>query len=171
MTDRGGAAYRAAHAPRMIDATDHPAYRLFEARFAELRRSRRTETLLIFAILGLLLRSRRVDRVLAVEHRRRLARIGEYFGKLFCIEPERGADPVAVLAWPHLFGGVKQPQSIAYWFYRIDIYRTLLWQTMQMAMLATVMGFTGAFVLSFPAARNLVRDSRSHSGSRAGCWR
>ncbi len=29
---------------------------------------------------------------------------------------------MAVLAWPHLFGGVKEPQSIAYWFYRINVY-------------------------------------------------
>jgi branched-chain amino acid transport system ATP-binding protein len=56
----------------------------------------------------------------------------------------------------HLFGGVKQPQSLAYWFYRFGTYAALLWQTVQMAVLATVMGFTGAFVLSFPAARNLV---------------
>jgi len=32
-------------------------------------------------------------------------RIGEYFSKLFSIEPTRGAEPVAVLAWAHLFGG------------------------------------------------------------------
>jgi phosphonate transport system permease protein len=32
-----------------------------------------------------------------------------------------------------------------------------MWQTIQMAVLATVMGFTGAVVLSFPAARNLMR--------------
>ena len=89
-----------------------------------------------------------------------LPRIGEYFGKLFSVEPSRGADPVAVLALPHLFGGVKQPQSIAYWFYRIGIYLTLLWQTIQMAILATAIGFSLAVVLCFPATRPLL-------GSRA----
>ena len=143
----------------MSDATDHPAYRLFEARFAELRRGRRTETLLTVAIAGLLVLVSVADtefypsRIVAG-----LPRIGEYFGKLFSVVPERGADPVPVLALPHLLGGVKQPQSLAYWFYRIGTYATLLWQTVQMAVLATVMGFTGAFVLSFPAARNLVRN-------------
>ncbi|MBN8901878.1 MAG: phosphonate ABC transporter, permease protein PhnE, partial [Rhodospirillales bacterium] len=88
-----------------------------------------------------------------------LPRIGEYFGKLFSIEPARGAAPVPVLAWDHLFQGVKQPQSIAYWFYRIDVYLVLLWQTVQMAILASVMGFTAAFVLSFPATRTLVRST------------
>ena len=75
------------------------------------------------------------------------------------MEPQRGAEPVAVLSLAHLFGGVKEPQSLAYWFYRIDIYATLLWQTVQMAILATVMGFAVAFVLSFPAARNLARHA------------
>ena len=144
----------------MIDATDHPAYRLFEARFAQLRRSRRTETLLVCAILGLLV----AVSVVSTEFypssiAAGLPKIGEYFVKLFGVAPERGADPVPVLAFSHLFGGVKQPQSIAYWFYRIDTYLTLLWQTVQMAVLATVMGFTGAFVLSFLASRNLVRNS------------
>ena len=154
---RGGAA-AAPRSSTMSDATDHPAYRLFEARFAELRRGRRTETLLTVAIAGLLVLVSVADtefypsRIVAG-----LPRIGEYFGKLFSVVPERGADPVPVLALPHLLGGVKQPQSLAYWFYRIGTYATLLWQTVQMAVLATVMGFT-AFVLSFPAARNLVRN-------------
>jgi phosphonate transport system permease protein len=155
---RGGAA-AAPRSSTMSDATDHPAYRLFEARFAELRRGRRTETLLTVAIVGLLVLVSVIDtelypsRIVAG-----LPRIGEYFGKLFSVVPERGADPVPVLALSHLFGGVKQPQSLAYWFYRIGTYATLLWQTVQMAVLATVMGFTGAFVLSFPAARNLIRN-------------
>jgi phosphonate transport system permease protein len=141
------------------DAIEHPAYRVFAARYAALRRARRSETLLAIAIVSLLILVSVVDtefyptRIIAG-----VPRIGEYFGKLFSVVPERGADPVPVLALAHLFGGVKEPQSIAYWFYRIGTYATLLWQTIQMAVLATVMGFTGAFVLSFPAARNLVRN-------------
>jgi phosphonate transport system permease protein len=147
------------HRPRVSDATEDPAYRLFEARFAALRRSRRTETLLVLTILGLLV----LVSVVSTEFypsqiAAGLPKIGEYFVKLFSVVPERGADPVPVLALSHLFGGVKQPQSLAYWFYRIGTYATLLWQTVQMAVLATVMGFTGAFVLSFPAARNLVHN-------------
>ena len=141
----------------MSDATDDPAYRLFEARFAALRRSRRTETLLAIAIVALLLV---ISVVSTAFYPSRIAaglpKIGEYFAKLFSVVPERGGDPVPVLALSHLFGGTRQPQSLAYWFYRIGTYAGLLWQTVQMAVLATVMGFTGAFVLSFPAARNLV---------------
>src|SRR5262249_40047571 len=120
---------------------------------------RRSETLLGTAIIALLILIAVIDtefhptRIIAG-----LPRIGEYFGKLFSIVPVRGAEPVPVLAFAHLFDGVKQPQSIAYWFYRFGTYATLLWQTIQMAVLGTVMGFTGAFVLSFLAARNLLSN-------------
>ncbi|MBN8872951.1 MAG: phosphonate ABC transporter, permease protein PhnE [Rhodospirillales bacterium] len=143
-----------------LHPTQDPSWRLFQERFGRLQRARRAETLLLVAIAALLL-------VIAAAYTdfspaqvaAGLPRIGEYFGKLFSIEPARGAAPVPVLAWDHLFQGVKQPQSIAYWFYRIDVYLVLLWQTVQMAILASVMGFTAAFVLSFPATRTLVRST------------
>ena len=141
------------------DPTHDAAYRLFQQRFGALRRARQMEPLLTVAIVALLFVVAAVwtdfmpDRVLAG-----LPRIGEYFGKLLSIEPKRGADPVSVLAWSHVFGGVKQPQSIAYWFYRIDVYVRLLWQTIQMAILATAIGFAGAVALCFPATRSLVQS-------------
>ena len=141
----------------MTDATDTAAYRVFAVRFARQQRVRRTETLLGMALLALLIVVAAIDtefyptRIIAG-----LPRIGDYFGKLFSIVPTRGAQPVPVLAFAHLFGGVKEPQSLAYWFYRFGTYETLLWQTIQMAVVGTVMGFTGGFVLSFPAARNLL---------------
>jgi phosphonate transport system permease protein len=139
------------------DPTSHPSYRLFQQRFDALRRSRRTETLLTFAIIVLLVvASAAWTDFLPSQVANGLPRIGEYFGKLFSIEPTRGADPVAVLALPHVFGGVKQPQSIAYWFYRIDVYLALLWQTIQMAILATAIGFALAVALCFPATKPLV---------------
>jgi len=141
-----------------VGASEQRAYRAFQARYVEMRRARRTETLLVAAIFCLLV----LVSVVSTEfYPGRLAagvpKIGEYFVKLFSIVPQRGAQPEPVLALSHLFGGAKEPQSIAYWFYRFGTYASLLWQTVQMAVLATVMGFTGAFVLSFPAARNLVR--------------
>jgi phosphonate transport system permease protein len=144
----------------VTDPAEHPAYRLFETRFAELRRSRRTETLLACTVLGLFCAVSVVSTDFYLSSiAAGLPKIGEYFAKLFSVVPERGADPVPVLSLSHLFGGVKQPQSLAYWFYRIDTYLSLLWQTVQMAVLATVMGFTAAFALSFPASRNLVRNA------------
>jgi phosphonate transport system permease protein len=139
------------------DPTNDPAWRLFQRRFGTLRRARRTETLLgvAIAILLFLVAAAWTD-FLPNRIAAGLPRIGEYFGKLFSIEPTRGAEPVAVLAWAHLFGSVRQPQSIAYWFYRIDVYLALLWQTVQMAILATTLGFGAAFVLSFPATGRFV---------------
>jgi phosphonate transport system permease protein len=104
----------------MSDATNDPAYRQFETHFAALRRSRRTETWLIVAVVCLLVLVSAVatefypSRILAG-----IPRIGEYFAKLFSIVPERGAEPVPVLSLAHFFGGVKEPQSLAYWFYAL----------------------------------------------------
>jgi phosphonate transport system permease protein len=143
----------------IADPVDDPAYRLFQQRFGSLRRSRQTETLLTFAIIILLFVVSSVwtdfspDQVAAG-----IPRIGEYFGKLLSIEPQSGGGSVPVLAWAHLFGGVKEPQSVAYWFYRFDVYATLLWQTIQMAILATAIGFGAGFALSFPATGTLLRN-------------
>ena len=137
--------------------TEDPAYRLFLHRFGALRRARQTESLLTVTAVVLLFVVAAAwtdfspEKVLGG-----LPRIGEYFVKLFSIEPKRGEPAVSVLAWAHLFGGVKEPQSVAYWFYRISTYATLLWQTVQMAILATALGFGAAFVLSFPATHTFV---------------
>jgi phosphonate transport system permease protein len=140
-----------------VNPVDAPEYRLFQQRFGSLRRSRRTETLLTFAAVILLFVAAASWTDLSIETiSTGLPRIGEYFGKMFSIEPKRNAAPIAVLALPHLFGGVREPQSVAYWFYRIDIYLSLLWQTIEMAVLATALGFAAAFALSFPATRIFV---------------
>ncbi len=141
-----------------MDPADDPAVRLFNQRFGAVLRARRTETLLTCAVIVLLYIVSAAwtdfspEKVLTG-----LPRIGEYFGKLFSIEPTPGHS-VSVLAWPHLFGGVKEPQSLAYWFYRIGVYVRLLWQTIEMAILSTAMGFAGAFILSFPATFILLRN-------------
>jgi len=140
-----------------LNPTDDPAYRLFQQRFGALRRSRQTESLLTVATVILLFVVAATWTDFSPEKiAGGIPRIGEYFGKLFSIEPNRGAPPVSVLAWAHLFGGAKEPQSIAYWFYRIGVYASLLWQTVQMAILATALGFAAAFALSFPATRTFV---------------
>jgi phosphonate transport system permease protein len=144
-----------------VDPVDDPVYRLFLRRFGALRRSRRIETVVAFAAVVLLfvLAAAWTDFSLR-QVAGGLPHIGAYFGKLFSIEPTPQAGPVAVLAMGHLFGGVKEPQSIAYWFYRINVYAALLWQTIEMAILATVFGFAAAFALSFAATRTLV-DARA----------
>lgn len=139
------------------NAIDDPAYRLFQQRFGALRRSRRTESLLtVAAVILLFLIAAAWTDFSPPKIADGLPRIGEYFGKLFSIEPKGSATSIGVLALPHVFGGVKEPQSIAYWFYRTPIYLSLLWQTIQMAVLATALGFGAAFALSFPATHTFV---------------
>jgi phosphonate transport system permease protein len=141
------------------DPTAHPSYVLFLQRFGKLRRQRQMETLLTVLIAVLIFVAAAAwtdfspDRVLAG-----IPRIGQYFDKLFTIIPHRGDAPVPVLSATHFLGGVKEPQSLAYWFYRLGTYLRLLWQTVQMAIVATVMGFTIAFVLCFPATQSLVAN-------------
>jgi len=140
-----------------LNPTDDPAYRLFQQRFGGLRRSRRTESLLTVATVVLLFVIAAAWTDFSPEKiANGIPRIGEYFGKLFSIEPKGSPGPIGVLAWPHLFGGVREPQSIAYWFYRIGTYASLLWQTVEMAILSTALGFGAAFALSFPATRIFV---------------
>ena len=73
-----------------------------------------------------------------------LPRVGDYFGKLV---PE--LRPGALLAGPTTEG------SLAYWFYRLDAWLWLLFETSQMAALATLAGGSVALLLCFPAAANL----------------
>lgn len=72
-------------------------------------------------------------------------RMGAYFGQL-----------IPDLRWPVLFAGAETPGSLAYWFYRLDIWLRLLLETSQMAALATLLGAGLALPLSFFASANLV---------------
>jgi phosphonate transport system permease protein len=140
-----------------LDPTDDPTYRLFRQRFGALRRSRQTESLLtVAAVLLLFMIAAAWTDLSPGKIADGIPRIGEYFGKLFSIEPKGSSGPIGVLALPHLLGGVKEPQSVAYWFYRIGTYLSLLWQTIEMAILSTAIGFGAAFALSFPATRIFV---------------
>ena len=71
-------------------------------------------------------------------------RVGEYFAKL-----------VPALEWRHLFGGVKTEGSLAFWFYRLDSWAWLLFETSQIAALATLGGAMAAFLFCFLASANL----------------
>ena len=81
-----------------------------------------------------------------------LPRLGEYVGKLLP-DLRQGA----------LLGGPETEGSFAYWFYRLyrgkqgfwDSWLGLLFETSQMAALATLGGAGLALLLCFPAARNL----------------
>jgi len=73
-----------------------------------------------------------------------LPRIGEYFSRM-----------TPNLAWQHLFAGPKVEGSLAFWFYRLPTWAWLLFETANMAAMATIGGSAIAFLLAFPASRNL----------------
>ncbi|MGE0419176.1 MAG: phosphonate ABC transporter, permease protein PhnE [Acetobacteraceae bacterium] len=73
-----------------------------------------------------------------------LPRAAEYLAKLV---PDLRPDV--------LFDGTKTEGSIAYWMYRLDSWLWLLFETSQMAALATLGGAVGALLSCFPAATNL----------------
>jgi phosphonate transport system permease protein len=71
-------------------------------------------------------------------------RIGEYFSKLL---PD--------LRLGVLLADTKTAGSFSYWMYRADSWLWLLFETSQIAALATLGGAAVAFLLCFPAAENL----------------
>jgi phosphonate transport system permease protein len=78
-------------------------------------------------------------------------RIGEYLAKL-----------VPDLRLPVLFAGTGTQGSLAYWMYRLDSWLWLLFETSQMAALATLSGAAVALLLCFPAAANLAPKRTVH---------
>ncbi|MEL6582953.1 MAG: phosphonate ABC transporter, permease protein PhnE [Pseudomonadota bacterium] len=82
-----------------------------------------------------------------------LPRIFEYFGTI-----------IPDLQWDVLFegrdaNGRAVPGSLTFWYTDFWDYLILLWETILMAITATIIGTAVAFVLSFPAASNLAPNS------------
>jgi phosphonate transport system permease protein len=73
-----------------------------------------------------------------------LPRIGEYFYRI-----------LPTLRWDTLFADWETDGSLASWFYRLDKWLWLIFETSQMALLATLFGGLVGFTLCFPAARNV----------------
>lgn len=80
-----------------------------------------------------------------------LPRAGEYFLKL-----------IPNLRPGVLFAGTETDGSLAFWMYRLDSWLWLLFETSQMAALATLGGTLGALLFSFPAARNLAPNALTY---------
>lgn len=116
-----------------------------EAAFLRRAGSRRVATLAGFALLAAaLLASAWISEAWPSSIAAGLPRVGEYFGKL-----------VPDLRWDALLGGTKTEGSVAFWFYRLDSWLLLLFETSQMAALATLAGGAVALLCCFPAAANL----------------
>jgi phosphonate transport system permease protein len=150
MTDipmMGGSAGASGDAPRDAVAT-------FERHRAELRASKR---LWNFLALGLFALCLGLSIWISQFYPDRLAsgipRILEYFGTI-----------IPDLQWEVLFAprgadGRAVPGSLTFWYTDFWDYVALLWETILMAITATLLGAAAAFVLSFPAAANLAPNS------------
>ena len=116
-----------------------------EAEFHVRRRMRRRASIGYGAVfLALLAVSARVSEVYPRSLIDGLPRAGEYFHKL-----------LPTLHAAALFAGPKVEGSLAYWMYRLDAWAWLLFETSQIAALATLMGAAAAALACFPAAANL----------------
>ena len=129
-----------------------------EAAFQTRRRSRRIAISAGGAVLALCLAiSARVSEVYPSALLAGLPRVGDYFGKL-----------APHLRWDALFAGSGTEGSLAYWMYRLDSWLWLLFETSQMALLATLGGAVLAFLLCFPAAANLAPNRKIYILFRRG---
>lgn len=63
-------------------------------------------------------------------------------------------ETVPVLHWDQLFADVHTKGSLAYWGYRLPIQLPLIWETLQLALAATLVAVAVATLLAFMAARN-----------------
>ena len=122
----------------------------FEQHRKDLRRQKMVMNLLFAGgFLLLLAFSINVSRFFPERLAAGLPRIFEYFGTI-----------LPNLQWDVLFDGRNDagratPGSILYWYSDIGKYLRLLFETILMALTATIIGAALAFLLSFPAARNL----------------
>ena len=80
-----------------------------------------------------------------------LPRAGDYLMKL-----------VPDLRWSVLFADTKTEGSLAFWMYRLDSWLWLLFETSQIAALATLSGALLGFLLCFPAAINLAPNRTTY---------
>lgn len=127
-----------------------------EAEFQAARRVRRRATFFSGAVLLVCLY---VAAWLSEVHPATLAaglpRIGEYFWRI-----------VPTLRWEVLFADWETEGSLASWFYRADKWAWLIFETSQMALLATLGGGLVGLALCFPAARNLAPSPLAYQLSR-----
>ena len=123
-----------------------------EQRWQERHRQRRAATLGYGALLLVCLAiSAWVSEAFPETLARGLPQVGVYFGKL-----------VPALRWEHLLEGPKTEGALAYWFYRIDSWGWMLFETTQIAALATLLGSVAAFCACFAASANLAPNRATY---------
>jgi phosphonate transport system permease protein len=123
-----------------------------EAAFQAARRERRNATLLWGAVLlGCVYLAALVSEASPEAILAGLPRIGEYFHRI-----------LPTLRWETLFADWETEGSLASWFYRLDKWLWLIFETSQMALLATVAGTAVSLALCCVAARNTAPNAWSY---------
>lgn len=141
--------------------TSTDAVHIFERHRAEMRASKRAMNILALAIFAICLAlSMWISNFTPERLANGVPRIFEYFQTI-----------IPSLQWDVLFEGRNAsgnavPGSLTYWYTDFWTYVTLIWETILMAITATLLGAAGAFVLSFPAAYNFAPARWLHWISR-----
>lgn len=131
-------------------AADCGAVARFQQRYArQVRRKRRTDALFVAGFLICLAFSAVIGDFDPVKIWNGLPRLHEFIVKI-----------LPMLRWESLGA------DLAEWFLPVKIWLKLLLETVLIAFLASVFGTCGAFVLSFPASRNLMRNQAILFGCR-----
>lgn len=112
---------------------------------ANRRRSQRVTIVSLAALVVALLVSARISEAYPASLIAGLPRVGEYFERL-----------LPTLHFFKLLDGPKVEGSLAFWFYRLPSWAWLLFETSQMALLATLAGACVALPVCFAASANLV---------------
>lgn len=134
---------------------------LFEKHRQELKRQKLAATVIIGVLFVVALAlSIWISRFYPERLAAGVPRIFEYFGSIM---PQ--------LEWDKLFAGRDEagraiPGSLTFWYTDLGTYVELIVETIFMALTATILGAAGAFVLCFPASRNLMPDGRIYWISR-----
>ena len=137
------------------------AVEVFERHYAELRRQKLSTTIVAGAVFLLCLGlSIYISRFYPERLAEGLPRIFEYFGTIM---PQ--------LEWDKLFVGRNEmgqavQGSLTFWYTDLNTYLRLIFETILMAMTATILGTAGAFLLSFPASQNLAPNGAIYWISR-----
>ena len=117
----------------------------FVQNFAQHRRERRMQWLIGICVLALLIGvSAVLGEVDLVHLWKRLPRFASYFGRM-----------VPEIAWATLW------VDLARWYWNVSVWLAALWQTILIAIYATLLGVVFGYVASFFAARNLSPGSKS----------
>lgn len=127
---------------------------VYEKHRQELARAKLGQTLLMVAVfLGLLVFSIVTSQFYPERLAQAGSRLFEYFGTI-----------MPNLEWDKLFLGRDEQGravegSLTFWYTDLDKYLALIWETILMAITATILGTAGALALCFAGSRNLMRNS------------